>query len=764
MPRHHRGDCERFVSQGKNGVRHPDPPKSTHRRPSALFHHGNHRAGVFAPTRFPTRFGGPFCPVSISPRHPTPHRTVLVTKFVMSGSVTRAPALVCDRGELSTGIVHFGVGGFHRSHQQVRVCPILCAKNVGRPFSEPRGDVSEVLLRAIHRMKRVPNVTTGLGRANSGVSTRRPWFSHPHNPILSRSSPPRNSPLTFALNSLAFLLVLSFQPQAYLDELLRVDFENTKSWCYTGLGVLSFDTKMRDYLVANKFTYPVVSRTGETPETMAMHVHHVVTLRDMLLSFENPAAAVRLLSSPDVKIVSLTITEFGYRVPINEGDRTLVKLALDGAVDGAHNDEATPAECAGATVFGILLAALANRKRHGLRPFTIMSCDNLPHNGEVAKRRVLGAAADLDLDPATQQWLETEAKYPSTMVDRITPATSNEDIVSLKENADITDAWPVMCEPYKHWVIEDDFVDGARPAWETVGALLVPDVRPHELMKVRLLNVGHSAMCYAGVLAGCEHVHEAVTHKMIKPFLKRLMREEIAASLVADPSMEALVCGLDQYAELVLSRFKNVAVKDTLDRIAMDGSEKFRVQGRAVVMEGLAADRTVRGFALYVAAWAHFLRKAVMEGSVVRDASASLIVAPWADVAGVGPVESAVTATEYAVPARLPPQTAEDAAALQRFLDIEEVFGVLAQHEGWRQAVVREFEDIATSGVEATLLGYIFGVGHNSNGDLAQLGSNGARLSERVSGTFILDEVCAHEDAAAAPDITDEAVAFVSLY
>jgi mannitol 2-dehydrogenase len=271
-------------------------------------------------------------------------------------------------------------------------------------------------------------------------------------------------------------------------------------------------------------------------------------------------------------------------------------------------------------------------------------------------------------------------------------------------------------------------------------------------------------MCYAGVLAGCEHVHEAVTHKMIKPFLKRLMREEIAASLVADPSMEALVCGLDQYAELVLSRFKNVAVKDTLDRIAMDGSEKFRVQGRAVVMEGLAADRTVRGFALYVAAWAHFLRKAVMEGSVVRDASASLIVAPWADVAGVGPVESAVTATEYAVPARLPPQTAEDAAALQRFLDIEEVFGVLAQHEGWRQAVVREFEDIATSGVEATLLGYIFGVGHNSNGDLAQLGSNGARLSERVSGTFILDEVCAHEDAAAAPDITDEAVAFVSLY
>tara|TARA_B110000977_G_scaffold34145_3_gene45555 strand:+ start:5497 stop:7182 length:1686 start_codon:yes stop_codon:yes gene_type:complete len=553
--------------------------------------------------------------------------------------------------------------------------------------------------------------------------------------------------------------------QAYLDELLRLDFDGTKSWCYTGMGVLSFDTKMRDYLAGNDFTYPVVSRIGETPKSMQMHVHDVVTLRDMLLSFENPAAAVRLLSSPDVKIVSLTITEFGYRVPINEADRELVKLALAGSIDGEHNDEETRNSSKDATVFGILLAAFANRKRAGLRPFTIMSCDNLPHNGEVAKRRVLGAASDLELDPATQQWLEEEAKYPSTMVDRITPATSKDDIESLKKEG-IDDEWPVMCEPYKHWVIEDDFVDNARPAWEKVGALLVPDVRPHELMKVRLLNVGHSAMCYAGALAGCEHVHEAVTHKMIRPFLKRLMREEISASLKADPSMEALVSGLDEYAELVLSRFKNVAVKDTLARIAMDGSEKFRVQGRAVVMEGLAADRTVRGFALYVAAWAHFLRKAVMEGDNVMDASAELVSAPWADVAGVlknssETVES-VSSIQNAIPASLPAQRAEDAEALQRFLDIEEVFGVLAQHEGWRQAVVREFEDIHSSGVEATLLGYIFGVGHNSNGDLeGQMGS-GARLSERVSGTFILDEVCAPD--AAVPDIADEAVAFVSLY
>ena len=555
-----------------------------------------------------------------------------------------------------------------------------------------------------------------------------------------------------------------------------MDFEGTKRWCTTGVGVLDFDIKMRDYLKDNDFVYPVVSRIGETPETMTMHVHDVSTLRDMILSFENPAAAVRLLASPTTKIVSLTITEFGYRVPINEGDRALVRFALEGALgdEGAAEGDADEAdarvaeeapETRRATVFGIALAALASRRRRGLRPFTIMSCDNLPHNGEVAKRRVLGAAADLELPAETQRWLEEEARFPSTMVDRITPATSPGDVAALKSAADVDDAWPVMCEPYKHWVIEDDFVDGERPAWERVGAVLVPDVRPHELMKVRLLNVGHSAMCYAGALAGCEHVHEAVTHKLIRPFLKRLMREEIAASLRADPSMEALAPGLDAYADLVLSRFKNVAVADTLTRIAMDGSEKFRVQGRAVVMEGLAAERTVRGFALYVAAWAHFLRKSIMQDVPVRDASAALVSAPWAWARGADAKKDAASGGAAEATLTVPAARAEDAASLQAFLDIEEVFGVLAQHEGWRQAVAREYEDIANSGVEATLLGYIFGVGHNSNGDLAAAGgefSSGARLSERVSGTFILDEVCAPESVV--PDVVDEAVAFVSLY
>ena len=533
--------------------------------------------------------------------------------------------------------------------------------------------------------------------------------------------------------------------QAYTDDLLRQDFDAAKDWCYTGVGVLEWDAKMRDYLKNNDWRYPIVAREGTDVDAMDMHVHEVCTLRDMLLSFEDPAAVVRLLAAPSTKIVSLTITEYGYRVPLNEGDHKLLELANQGVLDDPELSmpESIDAACAKATVFGLILAALAARHRLGRRPFTVMSCDNLPHNGEVAKRRVISAARDApECDDALCAWLEEEVKYPSTMVDRITPATSPADIADLKERAGIDDAWPVMCEPYKHWVIEDDFVDGERPAWERVGALLVPDVRPHELMKVRLLNVTHSAMCYVGALAGLTHVHEAVTHKMIKPFLRRLMTEEIAASLVADPTMPGeLLAVLDEYVDLVLSRFENVAVKDTLDRVAMDGSEKFRVQGREVIMERLAREGTVRGFALYVAAWAHFLRQKVRDGEKIKDASAGLVTAPWEmDKENIGAIGATV--------------------GLEAFLDIEEIFGVLARHEGWREAVKREFLDIDQAGLEATLLGAIFGVGHNSNADLSSL----ERARERASGTFALDETCVADTIETDEwRADDEAAVFVSL-
>ena len=203
----------------------------------------------------------------------------------------------------------------------------------------------------------------------------------------------------------------------YLDDLLRSNFEATKDWCYTGVGVLEFDVKMRDYLADNHYSYPVVTRfagANTSEDQMKVQVQDVTSLRDMLLSFEDPLATVALLANADVRVVSLTITEFGYRVPLNADDFKLVELALSGHLmdfgDGsdaafttgsstgstfpqlAHpapsSDVVGPAY-RNATVFGLLMASLAVRFTLGRRPYTVMSCDNLPHNGEVAKKRLL---------------------------------------------------------------------------------------------------------------------------------------------------------------------------------------------------------------------------------------------------------------------------------------------------------------------------------------------------------------------------------------
>ena len=206
------------------------------------------------------------------------------------------------------------------------------------------------------------------------------------------------------------------------------------------------------------------------------------------------------------------------------------------------------------------------------------------------------------------------------------------------------------------------------------------DVVPHELMKVRLLNVTHSALCYAGILAGLTHVHEAVTHSKLRAFLRKVQLDEIGLTLKGHAAMgESLILlnGIEEYAEMVLRRFENVAVKDQLERIAMDGSEKFRVQGQDVVCEGLRQGNEMRGFALYVASWAYFLKREVEEGNEVRD------------MGGV-----AVTACFQ-----------EGGSGIACFLGMEEIFGELSKDFGeeWREDVVELFNTIAEEGMTAAL-------------------------------------------------------------
>ena len=256
-----------------------------------------------------------------------------------------------------------------------------------------------------------------------------------------------------------------------MNELLDKNFDVAKNWCTTGVGVMPNDVAMRDYLRDNDWTYPVVARSGTDVRDMKAEIEEVYAIRDMILALEDPLACVEAMACADIKIVSLTITEFGYRVPLNASDFNLIERGLNGELDGeVPLDDDAPKP----STFGIICAAAAVRFDRGLRPFTLMSCDNLPHNGDVCKARMTSAAEELvcaglcsvSLD-AFVVWLQNEVRYPSTMVDRITPATSWDDIATMPDKYGFEDQWPVMCEPYKHWVIEDDFVDDARPPWET---------------------------------------------------------------------------------------------------------------------------------------------------------------------------------------------------------------------------------------------------------------------------------------------------------
>ena len=467
-----------------------------------------------------------------------------------------------------------------------------------------------------------------------------------------------------------------------MNELLDVNFDVAKNWCTTGVGVMPNDSAMRDYLRDNDWTYPIVARSGTDASTMRAEVEEVYALRDMILAFEDPIACIEAMANPDVKIVSLTITEFGYRVPLNSGDFKFIERALNGEMDC---ETPYPEDMEKPSTFGIICAAAAARFERGQRPFTLMSCDNLPHNGDVCKRRMTSAAEELvcaglcsvSLDEFVV-WLQNEVRYPSTMVDRITPATSWDDIATMPDKYGFEDKWPVMCEPYKHWVIEDDFVDDERPPWEEAGAVVVRDVIPHELMKVRLLNVTHSAMCYAAILAGLTHVHEAVTHEALAPYLRRVMLDEIGPTLRAHEAMAdspILLNGMEEYVDMVLRRFENVAVKDQLRRIAMDGSEKFRVQGQEVVLEGLRLGLPMRGFAAYVAAWAHFLKNEVEAGNEVQDMGGAAVTAPFV----------------------------EGGSGLSAFLNMEEIFGELTREEPWMEEVAWMYRLIEEEGVLAAL-------------------------------------------------------------
>jgi mannitol 2-dehydrogenase len=315
----------------------------------------------------------------------------------------------------------------------------------------------------------------------------------------------------------------------------------------------------------------------------------VGSIVEYLLAPDDPDAVVEKMAAETTRIVSLTVTEGGYNVDPVTGQ-------FDGADPAVVHDLQPGA--APQTSFGLVVEALARRRDRGLPPFTVVSCDNIQHNGDVARRSFTAFAALRDRDLA--DWIDQEVPFPSSMVDRITPATTDDDRAEVARHVGVDDQWPVVCEPFTQWVLEDRFRLG-RPPLEDAGVQLVDDVEPYELMKLGLLNAGHQALAYLGRLAGYRLVHDAAQDPLFQRFLLGYMEQEATPTLRPVPGID-----LDDYRKNLIARFSNSAISDTLARLAFDGSERLPKWLLPIVRQNLATGGQVRRSAAVVAGWARY--------------------------------------------------------------------------------------------------------------------------------------------------------------
>ncbi len=307
------------------------------------------------------------------------------------------------------------------------------------------------------------------------------------------------------------------------------------------------------------------------------------------------------MAAESTRIVSLTITEGGYNISDVTGEFDVTNPDVIGDLEPG----AVPR-----TTFGLITEALRRRRERGLAPFTIMSCDNLQDNGYRSKR-VFTAFARLR-DPELGDWVERETRFPNSMVDRITPVTTDADRAEIRERFGIQDRWPVVCEPYTQWVLQDAFTAG-RPPYEQAGVQVVDQVEPYELMKLRLLNGSHQAMAYFGYLAGYRLVHQAAQDPLFQAFLLGYMDKEATPTLAPVPGVD-----LDGYKYTLIERFSNPQVRDTIARLCAESSDRIPKWLLPVVREQLANGGEIRRSAAVVASWARYAEGIDEEGQPIE--------------------------------------------------------------------------------------------------------------------------------------------------
>ncbi len=371
------------------------------------------------------------------------------------------------------------------------------------------------------------------------------------------------------------------------------------SWGIVAASLRNPDT--RDALGPQDGLYTVAVKSSEG-EGLAV----VGAIRDLIVAPEDPERLIAAMADPRVRIVSITVSEKGYCHDPATGTLNEAHPDIVSDLAGMSRPRTTP---------GFLVAALARRRAAGIPPFTVLCCDNLPSNGRTVKRVVARMAELVDVDLG--RFVREEVSFPCTMVDRIVPATTDADRDRISGRLGMTDAWPVVTEPFIQWVIEDDFPLG-RPRWEIAGAQFAREVEPFEHMKLRMLNGSHSTLAYAAGMAG----HDTVAEASHDPRFERLLRAfwaEVMPSLRRPDGQD-----LAAYAEALLVRFRNRAIRHLLQQIAMDGSQKLPQRLLGTMRDNLAAGRSIDTLAVGVAAWiCHVGRVGAAQRLAVNDPMAA---------------------------------------------------------------------------------------------------------------------------------------------
>ncbi|KIS26146.1 mannitol dehydrogenase [Arthrobacter sp. SPG23] len=369
----------------------------------------------------------------------------------------------------------------------------------------------------------------------------------------------------------------------YLDRLMNAG--KAHDWAICGVGVLPGDARMKQVMESQGCLYTLVVKHPDGTREGRV----IGSIIEYLFAPDDPEAVIEKMASDAVRIVSLTVTEGGYNFHHVTGEFDA------GNPDVVHDLQPGAAP---RTTFGLVTEALSRRRARGLAPFTVMSCDNIQGNGDVA-RTMFTAFANLK-DPELGAWMEENVPFPNSMVDRITPVTTDADRAAIAGEFGVEDAWPVVCEPFEQWVLEDHFSLG-RPAFEDAGVQLVEDVEPYELMKLRLLNASHQGMCYFGYLARYRYAHEVAQDGLFAEFLLDYMDKEATPTLHPVPGID-----LDAYRRTLIERFSNEHVRDTLARLCAESSDRIPKWLVPVIRINLERGGEIRRSAAIVASWARY--------------------------------------------------------------------------------------------------------------------------------------------------------------